>query len=59
MRDDLREKLLVTLGYLKGLNGKVIGTGMFNQVERMYVPSEIIDPLEQILFPKPVPVKPE
>lgn len=54
MNQDLREQLLVTLGYLKGLSGKPIGAGVFGGVEKLYVPQEIIKPLETLLFPAPV-----
>lgn len=52
MNQKLKEKLLVTYGYLSGLNGKPIGQGLFGTgVEKMYVPQEVIEPLKELLFP--------
>ena len=52
MEQNLREKLLVTYGYLKGLHNKPIGTGVFGGVEKMYIPPEVIEPLRELLFPE-------
>ena len=52
MDQKLRERLMVTYGYLRGLDGKVLGTGMFGSVERAYVPRDVIEPLQDLLFPE-------
>ncbi len=54
MDQGLKNRLLVTYGYMQGLNGKPVGSGsgLMGGVERLYVPSEIMKPLEELLFPK-------
>ena len=45
----LRERLMVTYGYLLGLGAQQV-SGMFGGTEFRRIPSEVTDPLKELLF---------